>query len=109
MNIMRVIGGLRYNTETAEILATLPDGADSVSDFRYESTSLYRTKNGRYFLAGRGGALSRWSENIPGSNSGRRGGEGIIPISEDEARDHLERCGDDGTAAIEKYFKIDDA
>ena len=78
----RTINGLTYNTETATFLASY-DNRLPWSDFKYEETDLYRTKNGRYFLAGHGGALSRWAERLEGGN--RCQGEGIMPLSEDEA------------------------
>jgi hypothetical protein len=102
-----VINGLRYDTETAELLAHLPGGADSRSDFRYEDTAIYRTQKGRYFLAGEGGALTRWRRSL--GSGGWTGGEGILALSDDEAREHLEKCGQAGVAVIEKYFPIEDA
>lgn len=82
-----IIDGKTYNTETAQELGSRWNGlADS--DFRHISESLYRTKNDLYFLAGKGGALTRYSRPV-GDMTG--GGERIIPLSESEAREWMER------------------
>lgn len=86
----RIIDGKTYSTETAQKLGEWWNGL-SDSDFRHISESLYRTKNGRYFLAGEGGPMTRYSHPV-GDMTG--GGEGIIPLSESEAREWMERHGD---------------
>ncbi len=103
----KIINGKRYDTTTAtEICDCSPIGYYA-GDFRYEDTKLYRTKRGNWFLAGRGGAMSRWSRPIGSNGSG--GGSGIQPLDADEARSFLERYGD--ADSIEQYFaaEIEDA
>ena len=73
--MIRIIEGKRYNTDTAEEILALDNGGYySRSDFRWEETSLYRTPKGVWFLAGRGGPMTRWAHAV-GLN-GQTGGEG---------------------------------
>jgi len=98
-----VIEGLRYDTETAELVASHSYGY--TTDHGYADEDLYRTQNGRWFLAGKGGPASRYAESVDGN--GRIGGSGIVPITELEAREHLETWEPDSEAF--KYFDIQDA
>lgn len=87
-----VIEGKRYDTETAQLIGesdNLGQGVDSISDFGYWEAGLYRTKNGRYFLAGEGGAASMFSQPV-GQNSWG-GGSGIKPLDKDQALEWAER------------------
>jgi len=101
-----IIDGLRYDTETAEMIDEASARGYACNDFSYWSEKLYRTKKGNYFLAGEGGALSRYSEAF--GQNGSTGGKGrrgvvaahiedvrrpkkIIPIDTDEAREWCER------------------
>ena len=83
----KVIDGKTYNTETAECLANWWNGC-STADFGYCLENLYRTKKGTYFIAGEGGAMSKYAQSC-GHNS-VCGGEGITPLSEFEAREWVE-------------------
>jgi hypothetical protein len=51
----RVIDRKIYDTETAEEIADVSAPCNDSGDFAYEETHLYRTKNGRWFIAGNGG------------------------------------------------------
>ena len=106
----RIINGKRYDTETATLIGeadNLCSGVDSKSDFGYWEAGLYRTKNGRFFLAGEGGPMSQFSHQV-GQNS-RGGGEDIIPMDAAEALEWAERHL--GAEAVEKHFsdQIEDA
>lgn len=83
----RIIDGKAYNTETADKLCEYWNGRHC-SDATYESTDLYRTKKGVYFLSGAGGGLSRWALENGGD------GGGLIVISESAARKFFEEHGD---------------
>lgn len=101
----RIINGKRYDTETADLIG---EGGNnrSVTDFPWMTESLYRTKRSRrFFLAGKGNAMSKYAEPAPGG--GRQGGEGIIPLDDDDALAWAERHLSAET--IEKYFDIEDA
>lgn len=94
-----IIDRKRYDTETAEEVADWDNGC-STTDFGYCSETLYRTKSGAYFLAGHGGAMSRWSQ--PVGNNGRGGGSGIMVLTPGEALDWLE--SHNAVDAIETHF-----
>ena len=94
----KVINGALYDTETAKLL-----GENSYSnprDFAHWRESLYRTKSGKYFLHGEGGAMTKYAVSV-GQNEWS-GGEKIIPLDLDSAQkwaeEHLD--GDDYLAAF---------
>lgn len=86
----KIINGRMYNTETAKLV--VKDRGDDVRSFDYFEEELYRKKTGEFFLHGKGGPRSRYSEAV--GYFGSRGGENIIPMTEDEAREYLERFVD---------------
>ena len=100
-----IIEGKRYDTETADELAKA-DNRLSYNDFNYCFESLYRTKKGAFFLAGEGGALSKYAGVCGNANCE---GRGIIPLTEEDALSWLEENKE--VELIEKYFahKLDDA
>jgi len=101
----KVIDRKRYDTEKAELIGEY--SFSNPSDFNYVSEGLYVTKSGNYFLAGEGGAMSKYRETV--DQNTWSGGEDIIPMSKEEALEWAEQnlSADD----IEKYFPddIDDA
>ena len=78
----KIIKGKLYNTETAKEIAAWSNGL-SYSDFNWCEETLYRKKTGEYFVAGEGGARSKYAERH-GDMWGA--GEEIVPMTEDEAR-----------------------
>ena len=102
-----IINGKRYNTETADFVASWSNGY-SYSDFKHCEEDLYRTKRGSWFTVGSGGPLSGYSRSV-GQNSWSGSSDVIRPLDADEARRWLERHGE--TAALETYFPdvIEDA
>ena len=100
----RVIAGRVYNTETATDICT-EDRCQS--DFADHTTTLYRTKNGNYFLSGEGGPQSRWSQSC-GQNSWS-GGSGLVAIDKEEAQEFAERCELDPDDMIAAGFAITEA
>lgn len=74
-----------YDTNTADEIADYSSGY--INDFRYYKESLYKTKNGRWFLCGEGGAMSKYSQ--PEGN-GRGYGHATIPLTKDEVIEWLE-------------------
>lgn len=101
----KIIDGLRYDTETAEELHYWFNGRSS-SDFRYRAKTLYRTKNGRFFIHHEGGPMTDLA--LPVGN-GYTGSEDIEPVSEEDAFLFLISHG--GVAVAEKLFpeRIQDA
>lgn len=101
-----VINGKRYDTETA-LLIGKESANCSRSDFSYWEAELYRTKrSGAYFLAGYGGPMTQFGQSVDG---GRTSGSKIIPMSEDEAYQWVERYL--SSEKLEEHFhhKIEDA
>ena len=96
----RIIDGKTYNTKTAEMICDTGNDV-SLTDFGYERSDLFVTKKGRYFVAGKGGSLSRFAV---ADGNGHRGGTGIIPLTRDEAFAEIQRCAGYNTDLITKYF-----
>ena len=92
----KVINGALYDTETAKLLGE--DSYSNPGDFHHWTEQLYRTKSGKYFLHGEGGAMTKYAVSV-GQNEWC-GGEKIIPLDLDSAQkwaeEHL-----DGDAYIE--------
>lgn len=78
----KIIKGKLYNTETAKEIAAWSNGL-GYRDFNWCEETLYRKKTGEYFIAGEGGARSKYAERH-GDMWGA--GEEIVPMTEDEAR-----------------------
>lgn len=78
-----IINGVRYDSEKAGLIGKTSANC-SRRDFSWWEAGLYKSpRAGRYFLAGRGGPMSRFSRKI--DNSSWSGGEGIEPMTEGEA------------------------
>jgi hypothetical protein len=103
--MIRIVNGKRYNTETAELLCNISRGGYSRSDFAYDDTDLYVTKNGNFFIAGEGGARSRWAQSY--GQNGSQGGSGLRPIDKNDARNLLEQYGE--PEQVEALFPVEEA
>lgn len=101
--MQRIINGKRYDTKIAEMVCDVSPNYNS-TDFRYEDTQLYRTKNGRWFLAGNGGPRSRWYHD---TGNGYSSGDGLVVIEASHARELLEQH--DALDALEKHFAVEEA
>jgi hypothetical protein len=102
--VKQVIDGLLYDTEKAEEIGH-DSAARSRSDFRWYSESLYKSRKGSFFLAGEGGPMTHWAQPC-GDATG--GGDGIIPLSVDDAREWCERHDVDAET-IQEHFEIQEA
>lgn len=80
----KIINGRKYDTETAEHLSAISrgDGFTSVDE------SLYRKRNGEYFLYASGGPMTKYGVH-EGNNI--YGGSSIIPMDELAARKWAEK------------------
>lgn len=81
-----IINGVRYDTEKATLIGEADNigGGISRTSIHFWEAELYVTpKSGRYFLAGRGGPMSRFARS-EGNNSWS-GGSGIHPMTREEA------------------------
>lgn len=79
----KIIDNKKYNTETANLIGRWGSGY-KCSDFRVCEESLYKKKNGEYFLHGAGGPMSKYSVS---RGNGITGGEAIHPLTLAEAKD----------------------
>lgn len=98
----KTINGKTYNTETAIEIAHY----SSVDGFNSESTTLYQTKNGAFFIAGNGGPMTRWAER--GKTGGWNNGAGIHVFSVEQALSFAENNIYD-IDNLSKYFEIVEA
>ncbi len=99
MKMKQVINGKIYNTDTATLICETGSRIHSRNDFQYEDSDLYVTKKGAYFIAGKGGAMSRFAKD---TGNGTAGGSGIVTVSQEEALSLAERHGN--SDIIEKHF-----
>lgn len=94
----KIIGGRRYDTDTAKLVGTYETGY--IGDFDWRNEKLYQKTTGEFFLAGEGGARTHWSRRtIDGYSSG----EGILPLTLDEAREWAEEHL--SVKEVEKLFR----
>lgn len=77
----KIIDGRMYNTETAKVIAYNSNNLPK-SELEYCMETLYRKRNGEYFLHGDGGAYSPYNRCVQGHLCGD---EKIIPLCEEEA------------------------
>lgn len=94
----KIINNKRYDTEKAEAC-----GSDSYSypgDFNWWAETLYQKRTGEFFLHGEGGPMSRYAVTI--DQNSWSGGEKIMPLSLDAARQWAEKHLD--ADAYEKLF-----
>ena len=70
-NMSKIVGGRRYSTKTATVIASNEYWDGQNSDCNGRNTYLLRTPNGNYFTA----MISMWEDER----------SGLDPISEDEA------------------------
>ena len=97
----KVIEGRRYNTETADLIASYDNGLGR-SDFDWCEVDLYRTKTGAWFLAGAGGARSGWGASCDGGRS-MGPGIGIQVLARSEALEWCESHGIDADIIVENF------
>jgi hypothetical protein len=83
----KIIKSKQYNTETAKECGQY--SYSNRSDFNYFCETLYRKKNGEFFLHGDGGAASQYAKSC-GQNEWC-GGETIIPLTYQEAQEWAEK------------------
>ena len=98
--IRRVVDGRVFDTETAELVAIIKN--NDGDHFAHERTGLYRSPKGQFFLAGHGGASSRW-RRLAADKDGYVPGEGIKLVTESEALAVATEAGD---SIDESFFEI---
>ena len=82
----KIINGKKYDTETATNVAMWDN--ERYRDFAHCREELYRKRTGEYFLHGPGGPMSKYRKSDGNTTSG---GEDIIPLTYDEAKEWGEK------------------
>ena len=94
----KIINGKMYNTETATEVFHYNNGLP-YSDFNYLEESLYKKKTGEFFLAGKGGAMTKYAtRHADGTCSS---GEDIFPLEI-----HIAKIWAEKYMTTEKYIKV---
>lgn len=83
----KIINNKRYDTDTAREIGEY--SYMNRRDFAYFCETLYCKRTGEYFIYGEGGPASKYAETV-GQNEWC-GGERIIPMSYEKAREWAER------------------
>lgn len=96
----KVVNRMVYDTEKATKIVD-NYGPGNPQDFSYYEEALYRTKAGRWFLAGEGNARSKYAVSI--SNTGTGPGQDITPLTEEEVIQWCETYNK--TEVLERWFK----
>lgn len=94
----KIINGKMYNTETARYIGSKQSDCYR-NDYRYFAEDLYRKKTKEFFLYGEGGPASVYAERL--STGGYISGTKIVPLTEEEAREWVER-----NLEADEYIKI---
>ena len=84
----KIINGRKYDTDTAQELGYYSNYG-SWNDSNHFEETLFRKKNGEFFLYGEGGPTTKYRE--PEGQNGWTGGSRITPLSVDRARDWAEK------------------
>lgn len=80
----------RYNTNTARLIGTHSSGLPTDNP-HYYTVSLYRQKDGEYFMVGEGGPESQYGRE--GKDGGMLSGRRSFSVPEAEARKWMEKYG----------------
>lgn len=95
----KIIRGRRYDTATAKLVGEYETGY--IGDFDWVNEKLYQKATGEFFLAGKGGARTRWSTR---TIDGYASGDGILPLTLEEAREWAEEHL--SVKEVENLFRI---
>jgi len=97
----KVIRGKKYDTSKSEEIANWSNVLGA-RDFHHCEETLYRTKNGSYFLVGSGGPMSKYSRAI-GQNQWSGDSDVFRVLDREQALLWCEQKGV-STAVIEREF-----
>lgn len=82
----KILNGKVYDTTSAKEVGCYNNGLPT--DFNYIEEVLYRKRTGEFFLHGSGGTRTKYATSLGGNSWS--GGEKILPISYEEARQWAE-------------------
>ena len=80
----KIIDGRKYDTDTAKTIDSYSNECTNSSNF---CETLYQKHTKEFFLYGHGGPMSKYAEHC---GQGWTGGESILPLSLDEAKEWVE-------------------
>jgi hypothetical protein len=100
----QVIDGRIYDTDKAESIWDRRHLGPS--DSHYLEEAIYRTPRGRWFLAGKGGPMSKYAEFSWKKNPHRQSGSGIKTLSKDAALAWMETHA---PADLTELFTLEEA
>ncbi len=101
-----IINGRRYDTDAAQKLGTF--NANEDDRLTWVTEELYQKRTGEFFLAGEGGAMSRYAARTNWNHW--KGGACIIPLEREEARQWAEQhLSADAYAQLFEVIPDDDA
>lgn len=89
----KIINKKMYNTDTAKFIEEY--SYSNPRDLNYFYEALYRKKTGEFFINGASGANGKYAERL--DTNTWCGGEEIIPLTEKEAKEWLEKYSDTDT------------
>ena len=82
----KIIEGRVYDSDKAQLVGSWHNGESGINEIE---ETLCKSKSGRYFLHGSGGANTKYARNLDNDRWG--GGEKIIPMSDEAAKEWAER------------------
>lgn len=89
----KIIKGRKYDTDTAKRICEYSRGY--YNDLDFISEELYKKRTGEFFLYGEGGARSKYAQYL--GNDSYSGGERIIPLTYNQAKEFAEKYADPET------------
>jgi len=95
----KIVDRKLYDSDKSEFIADWDNGYYS-NDFERCEESLYKTKNGSWFIVGAGGPMSRYATSCGNTWSS---GSDLIPLTQDAAYQWLEDKEID-SELIKEYF-----
>jgi hypothetical protein len=94
----KIVKGKVYDAERSTEVASYTNHLGT-NDHNHCYETLYRTKNGNWFLVGEGGPLTQYCKSVGNLFTS---GSALLPLTSDEALEWLER--NDEVSEIEEYF-----
>ena len=105
-----IINGRRYDTDKAIEIGSSSFSREGIGDFKWWEATLYKTpRAGRYFLAGKGGPMTRWAKSSAMGTWTNSGYMSVVEMAPEDALAWAEQELSPG--AIEEHFAdlIEDA
>jgi hypothetical protein len=95
----KVINGKVYDTEKATLIGEYR--FSNPTDFYYYEEALYKSKKGQFFIAGEGGAMTKYAEALGNGSTGS--GDGMELLSPEEALDWCENHDIDSDVIAQNF------